>query len=67
MGKFKNLKFKTKTWGLSPLVHYDQFDPASKEGDGARKGLTQLDYSPLRRITLPSVIIGVVVSMGGFL
>lgn len=65
--KFTTPKINSKELGLSPWVHYDQFDPSSPNSNGARKSLTHLDYSPLRRITFPSVILGVVVSMGGFL
>jgi len=67
MGKFSAPKLDAKKLGLSPWVHYDQFNPSSEDANGARKSLTHLDYSPLRRITFPSVILGVVVSMGGFL
>jgi SP family sugar:H+ symporter-like MFS transporter len=67
MAKFSVPKFNVKKLALSPWVHYDQFNPSSEQANGARKSLTNLDYSPLRRITFPSVILGVVVSMGGFL
>jgi hypothetical protein len=67
MGKFSVPKLDTKKLGLSSWVHYDKFDTSSGDVDGAKMGPTQLDYSPLRRVTFRSVILGVVVSMGGFL
>jgi hypothetical protein len=51
---------------LSPWVYYDQFDPRYGT-DQSRGSLAELDYSPLRRITGKSLIMGVLVSMGGFL
>ena len=51
---------------LSPWVYYDQFDPRYGT-DQSRASLAGLDYSPLRRITMQSFIMGVLVSMGGFL
>jgi SP family sugar:H+ symporter-like MFS transporter len=67
MAKFSAPKLNAKKLGLSPWVHYDQYNPSNENADSARKSLTNLDYSPLRRITFPSIILGVVVSMGGFL
>jgi hypothetical protein len=51
---------------LSPYVYYDEFDPRNGT-DKARASLSNLDYSPLKRVTLPSFVMGVLVSMGGFL
>jgi hypothetical protein len=51
---------------LSPYVYYDEFDPRNA-GEYSRASLSDLDYSPLRRVTLPSFVMGVLVSMGGFL
>jgi hypothetical protein len=51
---------------LSPYVYYDEFDPRTGT-DKARASLSNLDYSPLKRVTLPSFVMGVLVSMGGFL
>jgi hypothetical protein len=67
MGKFSIPKFDSKKYGLSPLVYYDQFNPSVQGAAGSRKSLTHLDYSPLRRVTWPSIVMGIVVSMGGFL
>jgi SP family sugar:H+ symporter-like MFS transporter len=67
MAKFTVPKLNAQKLGLSSWVHYDKFNPSSEDAKGARKSLTNLDYSPLRRITFPSIILGVVVSMGGFL
>ena len=51
---------------LSPWVYYDQFDPRYG-ADKSRASLAELDYSPLRRVTMQSFVMGVLVSMGGFL
>jgi hypothetical protein len=67
MGRFSVPRFNLKKYGLSPLIYYDQFNPTAQSAAGSRKSLTHLDYSPLRRVTMPSVVIGIVVSMGGFL
>jgi SP family sugar:H+ symporter-like MFS transporter len=66
MGKFTVPKFDAKKWGLSSHVHYDEFNP-SLNTEGAKGNLNNLDYSPLRRITGQSILLAVVVSMGGFL
>lgn len=67
MGKFSLSRFDFERRGLSLLVYYDQFNPSVQGATGSRKSLAHLDYSPLRRVTIPSVVMGVVVSMGGFL
>jgi hypothetical protein len=67
MDKLSIPRFDSKKYGLSPLVYYDQFNPSVQDVAGSRKSLTHLDYSPLRRVTMPSVVMGIVVSMGGFL
>jgi hypothetical protein len=67
MGKLSIPKFDSKKLGLSPWVHFDQFNNSSGDVDGTKNGSPQVDYSPLRRVTFRSVVLGVVVSMGGFL
>lgn len=53
---------------VSPWVTYDHVNPSySAHGVQARASLTGLDYSPLRLVTMPSFVMGVLVSMGGFL
>jgi hypothetical protein len=51
---------------LSPYVYYDQYDPRYGT-DQSRASLSELDYSPLRRVTKQSFVMGILVSMGGFL
>jgi hypothetical protein len=50
---------KRGTWrdslGLHNHVYYDQYS------------LAGLDYSPLRRVTLQSLYMGLLISMGGFM
>ena len=53
--------------GLTPWVKYDKFNPHAEGATDARKSLSGLDYSPLRRITLASLYMGLLVSMGGFI
>ena len=67
MARFSLPKFDARKLHLSTRVYYDEYDPRSPTSTGARKSLTNLDYSPLPRVTWPSFIMGVLVSMGGFL
>ena len=53
--------------GLSNWVKYDKYNPHAKDATNARKSLANLDYSPLRRITMPSFLMGMAISMGGFI
>ena len=53
--------------GLTTHVDYAKFNPNHDASDRARKSLANLDYSPLRRVTLPSFYMGVLISMGGFI
>lgn len=53
--------------GLTTHVDYARYNPNHDASDRARKSLTDLDYSPLRRLTLPSFYMGVLISMGGFI
>ncbi|EME41553.1 hypothetical protein DOTSEDRAFT_64847 [Dothistroma septosporum NZE10] len=55
-----------KRVGLTTTVHYDAFDPTSTQSTHGRKSLTNLDYSPLKRITGASLYMAMLVSMGGF-
>lgn len=50
------------------LVHFDQHDPKSaKQGQGRRQSSAHLDYSPLPRVSRLSLIMGILVSMGGLM
>jgi SP family sugar:H+ symporter-like MFS transporter len=61
-------RFDARKLHLSTRVYYDSVDPRTAAGrDGGRQSLADLDYSPLRRITFPSYVMGLMVSMGGFL
>lgn len=53
--------------GLTTHVDYAKFNPNSEQSTHGRKSLTDLDYSPLRRVTWASFNMGVLVSMGGFI
>lgn len=58
--------------GLTNWVKFDRFNPNVADGahDGLsdkRKSLANLDYSPLRRITMASFLMGIAISMGGFI
>ncbi|ETN45700.1 uncharacterized protein HMPREF1541_09533 [Cyphellophora europaea CBS 101466] len=53
--------------GLTTHVDYAKYNPSHDGSDQARKSLGHLDYSPLRRITLPSFYMAVLISMGGFI
>ncbi|KIW19396.1 hypothetical protein PV08_03691 [Exophiala spinifera] len=48
-------------------VHFDQYNPNSEKGTDTRASLASLDYSPLRRVTWRSFLMGVLVSMGGLI
>ena len=48
-------------------VHFDQYNPNSEKGTDTRASLAALDYSPLRRLTWRSFLMGVLVSMGGLM
>ena len=72
MGNFKVPKFSRpqltrEALGLTTWVRYDKYDPHSEKSTDARKSLTDLDYSPLRRVTLQSFLMGILISMGGFI
>lgn len=62
---------KRGTWrdslGLHNHVYYDQYNPNSEKGTDVRNSLAGLDYSPLRRVTLQSLYMGLLISMGGFM
>lgn len=51
---------------FDPYVHYEQYDPNQSEGKDVRNSLAGLDYSPLRRVTMASFLMGILISMGGF-
>ncbi|KAJ9629979.1 uncharacterized protein PV06_08014 [Exophiala oligosperma] len=48
-------------------VNFDQYNPNSEKGTDTRASLASLDYSPLRRLTWRSFVMGVLVSMGGLI
>lgn len=53
--------------GLTTHVNYSKYNPNHDGSDQARKSLADLDYSPLRRLTLQSFYMAVLISMGGFI
>lgn len=53
--------------GLTTHVNYSQHDPHSADSTHGRKSLADLDYSPLRRLTLQSFYMAILISMGGFI
>lgn len=59
-------KKKAMGMGLTTHVNYDIYNPTHDASTEARKSLTDLDYSPLRRVTWASFFMAVLVSMGGF-
>jgi SP family sugar:H+ symporter-like MFS transporter len=50
-------------------IYFDQHDPNSEKraADGHRPSLAGLDYSPLPRVTMRSLGMGLLVSMGGLM
>lgn len=60
-------KLNKQSLGLTTHVDYAKFNPNSEQSTHGRKSLTDLDYSPLRRVTWASFNMGVLVSMGGFI
>ncbi|KZZ93741.1 hexose transporter [Moelleriella libera RCEF 2490] len=50
-------------------VRFDHVNPSSEkaEKDNVRRSLSGLDYSPLPRLTLRSLMMGILVSMGGLI
>ncbi|KIW15226.1 hypothetical protein PV08_05271 [Exophiala spinifera] len=70
MGSFKVPKFQKPTreaLGLTNYVSYERYNPHGADSTDARKSLSHLDYSPLRRVTWASFWMGMLVSMGGFI
>jgi len=67
MGRFSLPKFDARKLHLSTRVYYDEYDPRLPTSKGNRNSLAHLDYSPLPRVTWPSFVMGILVSMGGFL
>jgi hypothetical protein len=53
--------------GLTNHVTYDKYNPHDGNATDARKSLSGLDYSPLRRVTWASLWMGLLISMGGFI
>ncbi len=66
MVSFPRMRIPSRADIFDPYVRYDKFNPAVSENKDARNSLAGLDYSPLRRVTLASFLMGILVSMGGF-
>lgn len=67
---FSSPKFQVptrKSLGLTTHVDYGRYNPNHDGSTQARKSLTNLDYSPLRRVTWASLWMAMLVSMGGFI
>ena len=60
-------KLSKQSLGLTTHVDYAKYNPNHEQSTHGRKSLVDLDYSPLRRVTWASFIMGVLVSMGGFI
>lgn len=56
----KGLSFNSK-------VYFDQYNPSSEKGTDVRGSLAHLDYSPLKRVTGRSFVMGILISMGGLM
>jgi MFS transporter, SP family, sugar:H+ symporter len=70
MGYLNNLhrpELTRESLGLTNWVHYDKYNPHADGATDARKSLANLDYSPLRRVTMASFLMGIAISMGGFI
>ena len=67
MPTFKMPELTRESLGLSNYVKYDKYNPHSGVSTDARKSLADLDYSPLRRVTWASFLMGILISMGGFI
>ncbi|KAJ9607337.1 hexose transporter hxt5 [Cladophialophora chaetospira] len=70
MGYLNNIhkpELTRESLGLSPWVKYDKYNPNVDGSTDARKSLAGLDYSPLRRLTMSSFLMGIAISMGGFI
>lgn len=53
--------------GLNNTVNFDHVNPNSDASTDARRELAHLDYSPLKRVTGKSFVMGLLVSMGGLI
>ena len=70
MGHLSNIHLQRPTresLGLTNWVRYEKYDPHAEGSTDARKSLSHLDYSPLRRVTMPAFLMGIAISMGGFI
>lgn len=65
--KFKRPELTRESLGLTTYVNYDRYNPHAADSTDARKSLSNLDYSPLPRVTWASLWMGLLVSMGGFI
>ncbi|ROV96108.1 hypothetical protein VSDG_05014 [Cytospora chrysosperma] len=52
---------------LNGKVNFDHVNPNSEASTDARRELAHLDYSPLKRVTGRSFVMGLLVSMGGMI
>jgi len=64
MISFPKMRLSKPTF--SSWVRYDKYDPNVDSGEHVGKSLAGLDYSPLRRVTMASFLMGILISMGGF-
>ncbi|EXJ64253.1 MFS transporter, SP family, sugar:H+ symporter [Cladophialophora yegresii CBS 114405] len=67
LDKFHRPELTRESLGLTNWVKYDKYNPHAEGATDARKSLANLDYSPLRRVTMASFLMGVAISMGGFI
>ncbi|CAK3815546.1 High-affinity fructose transporter ght6 [Lecanosticta acicola] len=70
MASFLSKKLKggnggMKRWKPTTTVNYDVYNPSHDASHLGRNSLTDLDYSPLQRVTWASFWMAVLVSMGG--
>ena len=65
--KMRKPHISAASLGLSNHVYYDAYNPNDEQATDVRASLAGLDYSPLRRVTLASFNMGILISMGGFM
>ncbi len=67
LNKLHRPELTRESLGLTNWVKYDKYNPNAEGSTQAIKSLANLDYSPLRRVTLPAFLMGIAISMGGFI
>lgn len=69
MGAFDASKLRVPRFDLSNKVSYNypELQQNGSDDEGRRKSLQQYDFSPLPRVNMRSFLMGVLVSMGGFM